>query len=348
MSIREAFRFQAHACGSLGSPFMERLMLLAGDRLTPGSAVAERVLNWPGDYRTSADSVPLRLAGGLHALKLEGLALEDVYPPATVSDDALWTAVEQAMVRHETRLLEWLDSAPQTNEVRRAAAILPALATIATRFPKPLSLIELGASGGLNLQADQMALDLADRTLGQSSSGLRLSPDWSGPLPEARTLNVVSRRGVDLNPIDPTSTDGQLRLLAYLWPDQPERIERTRRAIALATTHEPVVTPGDAADELDAALTEAPFGTTRVIYHTVAWQYFPAATKARATDLIETAAEAATAESPLAWFGMEADDADRGAALTLRLWPGSGVTHDVGRADFHGRWIDWKGLPPDP
>jgi hypothetical protein len=26
--------------------------------------------------------------------------------------------------------------------------------------------------------------------------------------------------------------------------------------------------------------------------------------------------------------------------LTLQLWPG-GQLHDVGRADFHGRWISW-------
>lgn len=31
------------------------------------------------------------------------------------------------------------------------------------------------------------------------------------------------------------------------------------------------------------------------------------------------------------------------AALTLRLWPGD-LRFELGRADFHGRWIDWKTL----
>jgi hypothetical protein len=27
--------------------------------------------------------------------------------------------------------------------------------------------------------------------------------------------------------------------------------------------------------------------------------------------------------------------------VTLRLWPGD-KTLDLGRADFHGRWVDWR------
>ncbi len=34
---------------------------------------------------------------------------------------------------------------------------------------------------------------------------------------------------------------------------------------------------------------------------------------------------------------------DLGAALSLRLWPGN-ETHNIGRADFHGRWIRWAGV----
>jgi hypothetical protein len=59
--------------------------------------------------------------------------------------------------------------------------------------------------------------------------------------------------------------------------------------------------------------------------------------------LIEAAGEAATTEAPLAWFGMENDGDVRGAALTLGLWP-SNLTFDLGRADFHGRWIEWRGI----
>ena len=64
--------------------------------------------------------------------------------------------------------------------------------------------------------------------------------------------------------------------------------------------------------------------------------------------MIEEAGSAATDEAPLAWLGMEADDAPDGAALGLRLWPGD-VRLGLGRADFHGRWVDWTcGSDPPP
>jgi hypothetical protein len=40
---------------------------------------------------------------------------------------------------------------------------------------------------------------------------------------------------------------------------------------------------------------------------------------------------------------MEADGQRDGAALALQLWP-PGKKHQIGRADFHGRWIRWTGL----
>ncbi len=33
---------------------------------------------------------------------------------------------------------------------------------------------------------------------------------------------------------------------------------------------------------------------------------------------------------------------DPGAAITLTLWP-EGETRLLGRCDFHGRWVTWKG-----
>ncbi len=54
---------------------------------------------------------------------------------------------------------------------------------------------------------------------------------------------------------------------------------------------------------------------------------------------IENAGATATDDTPLAWFSMETDGG-RGAALTLRLWPGD-LTIPMGRFDFHGRWINW-------
>jgi hypothetical protein len=57
--------------------------------------------------------------------------------------------------------------------------------------------------------------------------------------------------------------------------------------------------------------------------------------------LIEAAGKRATRNRPLAWLSMEQDGSGlKGAALTLRLWPGD-ITLPLARVDFHGRWIDW-------
>jgi len=207
------------------------------------------------------------------------------------------------------------------------------------RFGLPLSLMELGASAGLNLNWDRFALEVAGRRYGPDDAALTLRPDWRGPLPpQARPL-VAGRAGVDLNPIDARAAAGRLRLLAYLWPDQPERIALTEAAIR-AVASQP--DQGDAIDWLEHRLAPNP-GLTRMIYTTIAWQYFPKAVQERGTRLIEAAGAKATAQSPLARFGMEPDGASPGAAMTLRLWP-SGETLALGRIDFHGRWIDWAGL----
>ena len=332
--IRQAFRHQAEACASLGSPLMARLMAGLADRLTPGDPVSDQVLGWTGDPSSKADSVPLRLAGGLHALILTGqdpaLAAAYADPGADPTGAALAT-----IRQHPGFLTDWLKSPPQTNEVRRSAALIAAAHWLNHHFGLPLILSELGASAGLNLLWDHYALSVQGQSFGPADPALILSPDWTGPLPPSDRPTILDRRGVDLNPLDPL-TD-RLRLLAYLWADQPDRIARTRAALDLAERLRPQVDRADAAEWLEARLATPTEGALHLVFHTVAWQYFPPATQARAL----AALEAAGRRTPLARLAMEADSQTPGAALTLTLWPG-GKTISLGRADFHGRWINWQ------
>ena len=332
MTLPAALRQQAAACASLGSPFMARLLTLLADRLRPDSPLTHRLFDWPGDIGPNGASVPLRLAGALHALVLTGHPLAAAYPPHQADDEALWQALDSAL-RSEAPFLErFLNSPPQTNEVRRSAALIAAGHWLAARHPLPFVFSELGASAGLNLIWDRYALATPQGTLGPADPALTLTPDWSGPLPPPAPITVAERAGCDLNPL----TDPQ-RLLAYLWPDQPHR--RTLTLAALAA-NPPTPDRADAIDWLEPRLTARP-GHLHLIWTTIAWQYFPAAAQAKGTALIEAAGSRASAESPLAWLSYEADTISPGAALTLRLWPGD-LTIPLGRADFHGRWIDWK------
>ena len=339
MNLTECFIDQAGHCERLGSPFMGRLLRLLAAHWPNDTAVARKFGAWKGDIGPGGASLPLRLAGGMHALVLGGqdTALAAVYPPNVAPDDVLLQHVLRVLHQHDAFLDRWTESPPQTNEVRRSAAILPAALMVEDHFGLPLRLSELGASGGLNLICDKFALTIQGKSFGSANPVLTLEPDWAGPLPPSVDLRVTERRGVDLNPVDATSDTGALRLLAYLWPDQPDRISRTRAAIAAQAAE---VDKGDAIDWLEARLVSPESGQAHLIYHTIAWQYFPPDAQVRGTALIEAAGAEATNAAPLAWFGLEYDGEADGAAMTLRLWPGD-IRLSLGRADFHGRWVHW-------
>src|SRR5262245_45668055 len=100
-AVREAFHLQARYCSDLGSAFTALLCDVLAERLQPCTVVGEKVLSWQGKPDAMNDSVPLRLAGGLHALAMSKKepALTALYPPNPLPDaDSLWTAVEDVLV----------------------------------------------------------------------------------------------------------------------------------------------------------------------------------------------------------------------------------------------------------
>lgn len=339
--ILEVFTLQADYCAGLGSDFMAKALILVRDILRTGdTAFAKTILTWPGDPRTNADSVPLRVMGGLHALVLSGQdkALAAAYPPVAKGD--LKAALEQTLTQHGDFLGQWIKTAPQTNETARQSPLVATACLLSNHFNMPLNLLELGASAGLNLRWDRVGVATSAGTFGNPDPALILTPDWQGTLPPQSNFQIASAKGVDINPLDPTNPDHALRLLAFLWPDQPDRLSRVRKAIDLATAQPITVAKGDAIDWLEQQLPDRAAQGVTLIYHTVAWQYFPTAQQSKGRALIEACGAKASAKASLAWLSMEADNLSPGAGLTLRLWPGD-IHVPLGRADFHGRWVRW-------
>ncbi|MFP7570233.1 DUF2332 domain-containing protein [Marivita sp. S2033] len=341
MTLNAVLEEQAGHCAALGSPFMARMLPLLGQVWRTASQLDRAIARFDGDIGPNGHSLPLRLASGLHALVLTGQqpGLVSAYPPNTVSDARLKDVLTDALVTHEAFLIDWIASPPQTNEVRRSAVLIAGAHDLVRRTGvSRLHLSELGASAGLNLMFDRFALDAGGVRVGPDDAALTLAPDWFGaPLVAAR-FSVSERRGVDLNPLDPRDPANALRLRAYLWPDQPHRLALTDAAIAANAAH---VERGDAVDWLETRLESPSQDHMHLIYHTIAWQYFPPDKQARGTALIEAAGADATPERPLAWLALESDGTTPGAAITARLWPGDHRI-SLGRADFHGRWVDWN------
>lgn len=342
--VRQHFRGQAEACRELGSPFTARLLDIAADRLDETSAVGRAIMAWPGDPR--ADALALRFAGSLHGLVLSEAAptLLLAYPGGPSDSDslALWAAVEGAMHVHEAALLKALQSPPQTNEVARCGVLLGGFAAIAAQTARPLALLEIGASAGLNLHWDAYGYNLGGASWGPAAAALRLAPEWRGAAPALGRVDVCSRRGCDQQPIDPASAGDRLRLRAYIWADQRARLERLDAALDHAAAQAVRVERADAAGWVEARLAERAAGTITVLYHSIVWQYVPAATQQRIETALAQAGAAASADAPLAWLRME-PSADRSQAeLSLTCWPG-GTSQQPAHADYHGRWVHWLG-----
>ncbi|MCB1337350.1 MAG: DUF2332 family protein [Maritimibacter sp.] len=346
MKLEDAFIDQARSNRGLGSPFTAKVLTVMARKLTPGTPVVDRMLAWRGDISNRGASLPLRLLGGLHALVLTGECptLAACYPPnACPSEEVLGRALDTAMERHADTLMRWLDTAPQTNEVRRSAVLIAGAHWLAAKFGLADFVVsELGAAAGLNLMWDRFRLDLAWGVLGPRGATVRLDPEWIGPAPpegpNGKPVRIVDARGVDVAPLDPHDPADALRLTSYIWPDQPWRIERARAAIDMCDV---TVDKADAGEWLERRLATPRPGAIHLVTHTVAWQYFPEETRARCLRAMERAGARATAEAPLARLSMEGDERKgEGAPIELTIWPGNHHLN-LGRADFHGRWVDW-------
>jgi hypothetical protein len=338
--IRASFEEQAGWCERLGSHLTAALCRTLGRDLDRDTETGRRVLDWPGDPRPGADVVALRLCGGLHALVRKGAApdLAGCYPPNPLPD-SLSATLKDVVRTHDSALLPWLDIAPQTNEVGRSAVLMSGLLALADEVGKPMELLELGASAGLNLILDHYSYVLGGEQRGDAASALQLRPDWQGPPPPDARIEVAGRRGVDLQPVD-SRRDGE-RLLAYVWPDQPQRLAQLAAALAIASSDPPRIDAGDAADWLEERLAEpqAP-GTTRLVLHSVAFQYFPHPVQARIETMMAEAGAAADEGAPLAWLRYEKIADEENFSLGLRIWP-DGSDRLLATAHPHGRSIHW-------
>jgi hypothetical protein len=132
-------------------------------------------------------------------------------------------------------------------------------------------------------------------------------------------------------------------LIAYVWPDQAERLARIAAAIDIARAYPPPVVAGDANEWIEAQLAQPQaVGVTRVVMHSVFWQYLPSETQARITTAITTAGNAATPAKPLCWLTFEPSESLSKMALKVKMWPEGSDDH-LAFTHPHGASIEWLG-----
>ena len=337
-----AFDWQVRACRIYASEIYARLMERCLDDLRAGGPVATLAERWAGPHPLQG-LFPLRLAAAVHRIVLAGGApdLAGHYP--TAGGTPRWPAAADLFIAvvaaHLDALGDQLDRFPQTNEVARCGALLAAFLPLARM---PLRLWELGASAGLNLNWDRYRFELGSFRWGSPASAVRIRAETSGGPPRGPAHDAVeieSRAGCDLSPIDATSEDEAERLCSYVWPDRPQRLATLRAAIDVARRHPPRLARADAADWLAERLAaDPPDGVRRVVYHSAVWPYLEESKRLHIERMLTRAGRCADARTPLAWARLEHE----GEPLTLRVrtWPGD-VERRLAETHPHGHRVRW-------
>jgi hypothetical protein len=192
----------------------------------------------------------------------------------------------------------------QTNEITRCANWLPALDMVFRWFgKKPLSLVELGCSAGLNLLADHYSYRyrIAERPgneacIGRSSVEIActLTGGLIPPLP-TKMPAIAQRFGIDLFPIDIAVPAHVRTLLGAIWPEERGRYLILKEAIAQAQQLPAVsILQGDAATCLPDIIEQIPQEQTTCILHSYALRQEDPSVLSRVENVLKEASKERT------------------------------------------------------
>lgn len=310
-----------------------------------------------------AQRLPVLLFAAVHDLLLGDPETELArwYPNLTPdhrspSDRALMSTFANYVATNRTAIERLLATrTTQTNEVGRCALFLPALGLIGEEVGA-LGLLDVGASGGLNLLLDRYHyryIDQAGRTteVGDLSTVvLETRTRGRVPVPE-RSPEISTRCGIDRSPIDITDDGEAAWLEACVWPDQTDRFDRLVAAIGIARQAPPELLAGDAVTSLAPAIARVGASAHPVV--TNSWVLNYLTPESRIAYLAEL--DRIGAERDLSWIYAEAPalipelpnqpdpvDAHRTVLSMARWRHGERTVDHLATCHPHGFWIHWR------
>lgn len=218
----------------------------------------------------------------------------------------------------------------QTNECRRCVALLPL--TMMAPFDR-FHLVDIGTSAGLNLGLDRYRYRY-DRTQWGPESQLELTAESRGAPLQLHDIEVLSRTGLDLNPLDRNDPDSRRWLEALIWPERQDRRLRLRQALEVVSGIPMTMLAGDALDTLPGCLAGLPAGEPVVVMNSFALNQF----SPRGRQRVEEICDRERARRPVHRVMMEVvEDSDDWSRLIVD--DGSGPK-TVGQAHPHGEWVE--------
>lgn len=343
--LLRSIRVQGQVCSAMGSSMYGDLLPRIADNVETDGVFATILAG--NEDASGRMALALRLLGGLHWLALDGraAALSQWYPSTggRWNVEAGWPDIVLAATEHAGYLRHALDQPPQTNEVGRSAALIGGLLLLGRRFDVPIRLYEIGCSAGLNLRADHYRYRHPGGGWGPAGSPVTIDDAWRGQLPPAAELQIIDRQGFDIAPLDATSSDGELTLLSYVWPDQQARLDRLRGAIDIARRIPAQLHRRNAVDavaDLDVAA-----GTLTVLWHSIMWQYLSTSEQETLAAGIDALGARSRPDAPFAHLTLEphrrTPDAPVEFAVRARSWPG-GQDRLLAVCSPHGPPVTWE------
>jgi hypothetical protein len=222
-------------------------------------------------------------------------------PPAPPLPAGGVRAVLDFLHHRQEEIAERLNErATQTNEVGRAGPLAFGLSQLQSKG-RPLALLDLGCSAGLNLLIDHFRLELGSQLLGDPAAELGVSTELRGPVAPLLLPAITWRTGIDRQPLSARDEQDARWLLACQWPDQLERFERSRRALRIARKAELGLVRGDLVDQLGEAAARAPAACHLVITCSWAAAYLDPGRQAELRASVHQVLEA----RPSSWLWLE-------------------------------------------
>lgn len=290
--------------------------------------------------------VPNLLFGAVHYLLLQGAdhELKEFYPSIVGEakrKDNPFPLFKKFCIEN-TEKIEFIlrNKIVQTNEVRRCAYLYPVFCFIFKQTNKPLSLIEIGTSAGLQLLWDRYSYSYGNNKLyGNKDSSVHLTSQVrQGEIPHdllSLSPQVSNRLGIDLNVSDLTNEEEFLWLKALVWPEHKERLKNFESAVKQLRLHPPHLIEGDGVDLLTEVTKDIPFDTTICIFHTHVANQMPEKVK---SELMETINDIGSYRDI---FHIYNNIDDRKLHMDSII-DGKFTKLTIGDTDGHGRWFDWN------
>ncbi|KGR74321.1 DUF2332 domain-containing protein [Ureibacillus manganicus] len=288
--------------------------------------------------------VPNMLFASVHYLLMgQDDELRSYYPTFTKTplpvENSLLPFKQFVLKNHKLLMMLFRTRLVQTNEVRRCAYMYPIFTEIYEEQGKPLALLEIGTSAGLQLGVDQYNYLYNDEIWVRNTPNLLTitSTNLGNPLPNSiHTPPVVKTRiGADLNPINLKIGKELKWLQALIWPEHHDRRKMLVEAAQVVNNLEIQFVRGDAIEKLEDLCASISEDEQIVVFHTHVANQIP---RDKREELI-TKLKTISKDRPLYHCYNNLFDANLHQDFLV-----DGIVNEkrvMEPADGHARWFSW-------